>query len=119
MDLNIIKVGNVGNVGLFKKGDITMDMIVDMAKVMSKGQITIPKDIRAKLGVDTGDKVMIIWDGERVSMMNPVAYALKMVQKEMEGEAEKAGLTSEEDIIALCKEVRKELGAKRRNESTD
>ena len=61
-----------------------MDMIVDMAKVMSKGQITIPKEIRKKLGVDTGDKVMIIWDGERVSMMNPVAYALKMVQKEME-----------------------------------
>ena len=28
-----------------------MDMIVDMAKVMSKGQITIPKEIREKLGV--------------------------------------------------------------------
>lgn len=48
-----------------------MDMIVDMAKVMSKGQITIPKEIRMKLSVDTGDKLMIIWDGERVSMMNP------------------------------------------------
>lgn len=96
-----------------------MDMIVDMAKVMSKGQITIPKEIRKKLGVDTGDKVMIIWDGERVSMMNPVSYALKVIQKEMEGEAEKAGLTCEEDIIELCKEVRKELGARRRNESID
>ena len=35
----------------FQKGDITMDMIVDMAKVMPKGQITIPKEIRDKLGV--------------------------------------------------------------------
>ncbi len=96
-----------------------MDMIVDMAKVMSKGQITIPKEIRQKLGVDTGDKVMIIWDGERVSMMNPVAYALKMIQKEMEGEAEKVGLGTEEEIVAYCKQIRKELGEKRRNESSD
>lgn len=96
-----------------------MDMIVDMAKVMSKGQITIPKEIRQKLGVDTGDKVMIIWDGERVSMMNPVAYALKMIQKEMEGEAEKVGLGTEEEIVAYCKQIRNELGEKRRNESSD
>ena len=96
-----------------------MDMIVDMAKVMSKGQITIPKEIRQKLGVDTGDKLMIIWDGERVSMMNPVAYALKMIQMEMEGEAEKVGLGTEEEIIAYCKQIRKELGEKRRNESSD
>lgn len=96
-----------------------MDMIVDMAKVMPKGQITIPKDIRDKLGVSPGDKVMVIWDGERVSMMNPIAYALKIIQKEMDGEAEKIGLTSEEDIIALCKEVRKELGEKRRNANSD
>lgn len=99
----------------FKKGDITMDMIVDMAKVMSKGQITIPKEIRQKLGVDTGDKVMIIWDGERVSMMNPAIYAMKMLQKDLEGEAERLGLTNEEDVIALCKEVRKEVGELKRN----
>ena len=96
-----------------------MDMIVDMAKVMSKGQITIPKEFRDKLGVGPGDKVMVIWDGERVSMMNPVAYALKMIQMEMEGEAEKVGLGTEEEIIAYCKQIRKELGEKRRNESSD
>ena len=92
-----------------------MDVIVDMAKVMSKGQITIPKEIRQKLGVDTGDKVMIIWDGERVSMMNPAIYAMKMLQKDLEGEAERLGLTNEEDVIALCKEVRKEVGELKRN----
>lgn len=96
-----------------------MDMIVDMAKVMPKGQITIPKDIRDKLGVSPGDKVMVIWDGERVSMMNPIAYALKMIQKEMDGEAEKVGLGTEEEIVAYCKQIRKELGKKSRNESSD
>lgn len=96
-----------------------MDMIVDMAKVMSKGQITIPKEIRQKLGVDTGDKVMIIWDGERVSMMNPAIYAMKMLQKDLEGEAERLGLTNEEDVISLCKEVRKEVGNRKRNANSD
>lgn len=92
-----------------------MDMIVDMAKVMPKGQITIPKDIRDKLGVAPGDKVMVIWDGERVSMMNPAIYAMKMLSKELEGEAERIGLNTEEDIIAFCKEVRKEVGERKRN----
>ena len=96
-----------------------MDMIVDMAKVMPKGQITIPKEIREKLGVVPGDKVMVIWDGERVSMMNPAIYAMKMLQKELEGEAEKLGLNTEEEIVRLCKEVRKEIGDQKRNANPD
>lgn len=92
-----------------------MDMIVDMAKVMSKGQITIPKEIREKLGVNTGDKVMIIWDGERVSMMNPAIYAMEKISKELEGEAEKIGLATEEDVISFCKEIRKEVGERKRS----
>ena len=96
-----------------------MDMIVDMAKVMSKGQITIPKEIREKIGVDTGDKVMLIWDGERVSMMNPAIYAMQWLSKELEGEAEKVGLGTEEELLAFCKEIRKEVGEKRRNANPD
>ena len=30
------------------------------AKVTSKGQITIPKDVRARLGIDTGDRVEFV-----------------------------------------------------------
>lgn len=96
-----------------------MDMIVDMAKVMPKGQITIPKEIRDKLGVAPGDKVMVIWDGERVSMMNPAIYAMQWLSKELEGEAEKIGLGTEEEIIAFCKEIRKEVGDRKRNANLD
>ena len=39
-------------------------LIVDSAKVMSKGQITLPKEIRTKLGVNTGDRVTLICEGE-------------------------------------------------------
>jgi AbrB family looped-hinge helix DNA binding protein len=33
------------------------NVLVDNAKVMAKGQITLPKDIRHALGVETGDRV--------------------------------------------------------------
>ena len=36
------------------------NIIVDNAKVMAKGQITLPKEVRLQLGVDTGDKVVFI-----------------------------------------------------------
>ena len=37
----------------------------DNAKVMSKGQVTIPKEVREVLGVQSGDKVTFIVDGTR------------------------------------------------------
>jgi AbrB family looped-hinge helix DNA binding protein len=84
-------------------------MIFNTAKVMSKGQITLPVDIRNSMKLSTGDRVALIYENNRVIMMNPAIFAMETLQKEMEGEAEKAGLTSEEDIIALCREVREEV----------
>ncbi len=34
-------------------------MIIDNAKVMSKGQITLQKDIRMAFGLGTGDRVTL------------------------------------------------------------
>lgn len=83
--------------------------IVDNAKVMSKGQITLPKDIREALKLTTGDRVTLIYEDNQVIMMNSAVYAMKLLNKGMEGEAEKAGLTTEEDIDALVKDVRAEI----------
>lgn len=82
-------------------------MFVDNAKVMAKGQITIPKDVRDVLGVTTGDRVTFVVEGETVRIVNSVIYAMQVFQKEMEGEAERTGLTSEEDVIALVEELRR------------
>ena len=79
------------------------------AKVMSKGQITLPVDIRRNLGLSTGDRVALVYTNNRVIMMNPAVYAMEMLQQEMQSEAERAGLTTEEDIIELCREVRAEI----------
>jgi AbrB family looped-hinge helix DNA binding protein len=87
---------------------VMQDIIVDSAKVMAKGQITLPKDIRDILRVGTGDRVTLISEGDRVIMMNSAIYAMKVLQKEMAGEAEKAGLYSDDDVVNMIMEMRAE-----------
>ena len=82
--------------------------IIDNAKVMSKGQVTIPKDIREFLGVSVGDKITFIAEGSSVRIVNAAKYAMQLIQSQMSGEAEKSGLDSEEKILELVKEVRSE-----------
>jgi looped-hinge helix DNA binding domain, AbrB family len=82
------------------------NIIVDNAKVMAKGQITLPKDIREALGVRTGDRVTLIRQNDQVIMMNAAVYAMKMLQTSMAGEAEKASIKSDEEVLALLSEMR-------------
>ena len=81
---------------------------VDNAKVMAKGQITLPKDIRKLLRIETGDRVTLICEGDRVVLMNSAVYAMKMIQKEMAGEAEKVGLNSDDDVVKIIMDMRAE-----------
>ena len=81
---------------------------VDNAKVMAKGQITIPKDIRKILGVSSGDRISFIVEGNTVRIVNSAVYAMQMLQNEMAGEAERTGMTSDEDVLSLIKELRNE-----------
>lgn len=36
------------------------------AKLTSKGQITVPREVRRKLGLQTGDKLLFESDGEQI-----------------------------------------------------
>lgn len=81
---------------------------VDNAKVMAKGQVTIPKDVRDVLGVASGDRVTFVVEGNTVRIVNSAVYAMQMLQQEMVGEAERTDLTSEDDVMALVKELRNE-----------
>jgi AbrB family looped-hinge helix DNA binding protein len=76
---------------------------------MSKGQVTIPKEVRSLLRISEGDRVTFICEDDYAIVMNANIYAIKTLQKAMVGEAERVGLTSEDDIVALCREVRAEV----------
>ena len=81
---------------------------MNLARITAKGQITIPIEIRKNLGVKEGDKVAFIKGDNGIMLVNSNKIAWDIIQKAMEGEAEKAGFTSEEDIVQYCKEIRQE-----------
>lgn len=81
-----------------------MDMSV--AKVTSQGQITIPADVRKRLGIQPGSKVIFIQDGDRVMMANATIEAFGQMHKAFAGEAERLGLKDEQDVVDMVKQVR-------------
>jgi len=86
---------------------------MELARITSKGQITIPVGIRKKLNLREGDKVIFIEDGDKIIFANSSMIALKELQEGMKGEAEKQGLYSEVDVNKLVREVRKEMWEKK------
>ena len=80
---------------------------MELAKLTSKGQITIPLAIRNMLGLKTGDKVFFEESRGKVYITNASQITLANIQTQMQGEAEKAGFQTEDDVIAYIKELRK------------
>ena len=56
---------------------------MELAKITSKGQITIPVDIRRKLGVKEGDKVLFVEEAGKVYILNASVVAMiKQLRRE-------------------------------------
>lgn len=81
---------------------------MEMAKVTTKGQITIPVSIRRLLGVKEGDKVLFVEDNGRVMLLNASMQALAEAQKAFAGTAEEMDIQGDADVIAMVKEIREE-----------
>ncbi|MCI9246182.1 MAG: AbrB/MazE/SpoVT family DNA-binding domain-containing protein [Clostridia bacterium] len=80
---------------------------MELAKVTTKGQITIPKSIRDTLNLKEGSKVIFIQKGKDIIIKNSAMLALEKIQDAFEGEADRLNLESEEDIIKMIKDFRK------------
>ncbi len=90
---------------------------MELAKVTSKGQITIPIAIRNALGIREGDKVLFMEEGDRVILTNASTNALLKAQEAFQGMAEELGIKNEQDVIKLVKEIRAERGEQYKCES--
>lgn len=88
-------------------------MISGTAKVSSKGQVTIPIDIRRELGVEAGDSVTFYKDADgRIGVDSSDRYvrgmqALERVRRAFEGAAEEAGLESVDDVVDMIDRMRR------------
>lgn len=81
---------------------------MELAKVTSKGQVTIPIEIRKKLGIKNGDKILFVEESGRIYMMNSSMDAFREAQKAFAREAERLGLKNDDDVMAMIKELREE-----------
>ena len=81
---------------------------IDNAKVMAKGQVTIPKNIRNILGINTGDRVTFVVEDGTVRVVNSAIYALQRFQAQMKGEGKAAGLMNDDDVAAWITASRRE-----------
>ena len=81
---------------------------MESVKVNDNGQITIPNSITESLGIAKGEEFRLIKKNKYYIMMPSDYDPLTEIQNLMEGEAEKVGWKSEEDIIEFMRELRRE-----------
>jgi AbrB family looped-hinge helix DNA binding protein len=83
--------------------------MVDDARIVSKGQMTMPKGIRDLLKIEEGDRLTFICEGDYAIIINTNAAATHPLRRGKADKPEKSGLIGEEEIIALCREARAEI----------
>ena len=82
---------------------------MELAKITSKGQITLPIAIRKQLNLKDGGKVAFIEKDGQYTIINPTMLAFERMQEAMRGEAERLGLKDVDDVVKMIKEVRAEM----------
>lgn len=82
---------------------------MEVAKISSKGQITIPVSVRKKLKLKTGDKIVIFEENGRFYLENSAMLAFKRAEEAFAGEAQKAGFQTEEAMQEYMREIQKEV----------
>ena len=85
---------------------------MELAKITTKGQITLPISIRKDLNLKDGDKVAFIEKDGSYILVNPVSLAIDKARKAFKGEAERLGLKDEKDVAEMIKEFRREKKSK-------
>lgn len=81
---------------------------MELARVSSKGQITIPIEIRKKLNLKEGDKVLFAEENGNIFVLNASLVALREIQGNMKDEGKKQNLNSEEDVNQYVEKIREE-----------
>ena len=88
-----------------QKGRLKMEL----AKITAKGQITIPIQIRRKLNLKDGDKVVFIEQDGKIIFENSTKIALLEARDAFKGEADRLGLKTEQDVVDMVKQIRQEM----------
>lgn len=82
-----------------------------MVTISSRGQVSIPADVRRKIGLEEGEKLLVVSQDDNILLKKVdesfVEKSVEDILKPMHEEAEKTGL-SEEDAEEIIDEHRKD-----------
>lgn len=82
---------------------------MEVAKISSKGQITIPISIRKALRLQKGDKIVIREENGRYFFDNASLVSFTRVEDDFRGAAKEAGFNTEEEMQKYMLEIRQEV----------
>ena len=85
---------------------------MNLAKISSNGQITVPAEIRRLLGLKSGDKILFLEkpSGE-VTVSNASIQAIHNAQAAFSGAANAIGVSDDSDVQDLIDKLRHSRGA--------
>jgi AbrB family looped-hinge helix DNA binding protein len=79
---------------------------MNLAKISANGQVTVPIEIRRKLRLKEGDKLLFVERGGEVVINNASATAIIQAQAAFAGAAQDFGVANDDDVQKLVDEVR-------------
>jgi len=79
---------------------------MNLAKISANGQVTVPVEIRRKLRLKEGDKLLFVERGGEVVINNASATAIIQAQAAFAGAAQDFGVANDDDVQKLVDEVR-------------
>ncbi|MDR0883304.1 MAG: AbrB/MazE/SpoVT family DNA-binding domain-containing protein [Oscillospiraceae bacterium] len=85
---------------------------MNLARLSQSGQITVPAEIRRKLNLNAGDK-LLFWEKENGEILvgNAAVMAIYKAQEAFRGVAEELGLQGDDDVQRMVDEFRYGGGA--------
>ncbi|WP_415537490.1 AbrB/MazE/SpoVT family DNA-binding domain-containing protein [Dehalobacter sp. 4CP] len=86
---------------------------MEISRISSKGQVTIPKPIRDMLKLNEGDRVAFLEDNGKVVITKASLIALRELQDALSTEAQEKGIT-EQDLLNELEVVREEMWNERK-----
>ena len=83
------------------------EQLEDIVKVSSKGQIVIPKDMRKKLGVKTGEKLLVLSRGSEILLRKAQETSIEEIAKKVEDETKENCINIDELLDEAIEWARK------------
>jgi antitoxin PrlF len=85
---------------------------MEVSRISSKGQVTIPKSIRNILKLSEGDRVAFIEENGKIVITKASLVALTELQQSLNSEAKEQGIT-EQNLLDELQMVREEMWSER------